>query len=115
MVQARRGVSIAKIRRMRIISFLTAVIIISCSGGDFNVEGKILNIKKGNEIGKFNYIDLKVEGKEVRFFSNNKDFKHYTFDHLISHQISGDTIKIYFEKKSDKNIILNIENHDHSH
>ena len=115
MVQARRGISITKNERMKIISLLTAILIISCSGGDFNVEGKILDIKKGNDLGKFDYIDLKVEGKDVRFFSNNKDFKHYTFDHLISHQISGDTIKIYFEKKSDKNIILNIENHDHSH
>ena len=50
---------------------------------------------------------------EVRFYSNNKNYGHYTYDHLISHQISGDVIEINYKNESGKNLINSIKNHDH--
>ena len=74
---------------------------------------RILNIEKGEKTGSFEFIDVSVKNKEVRFYSNNKNYGHYTYDHLISHQISGDFIEINYKNESGKNLIISIQNHDH--
>ena len=100
---------------MKKLIFIVALIIISCSNQEsFEfAEGKILNIEKGAKTGSFEFIDLNVKNKEVRFYSNNKNYGHYTYDHLISHQISGDFIEINYKNESGKNLIISIQNHDH--
>ena len=92
-----------------------AFLIISCSSQNaFEIaEGRIIYIEKGAKTGSFEFIDIRVENKEVRFFSDNKNFGHYTYDHLISHQISGDLIEINYNNESGKNFIISIEHHDH--
>ena len=96
--------------------FLIAfILLVSCSGSSFIAEGRILDIKKGDLLGDFEYIELNVNNEKIRFYSENKVFDHYTYNHLISHQLKGDYLEIYYEKKSQKNIILEIEKHDHSH
>jgi len=100
---------------MKKLIFIVALIIISCSNQEsFEfAEGKILNIEKGAKTGSFEFIDVNVKNKEVRFYSNNKNYGHYTYDHLISHQISGDFIEINYKNESGKNLIISIQNHDH--
>ena len=100
---------------MKKLIFIVALLIISCSNQDsFEVaEGRILNIEKGEKTGSFEFIDVSVKNKEVRFYSNNKNYGHYTYDHLISHQISGDFIEINYKNESGKNLIISIQNHDH--
>ena len=100
---------------MKKLIFIVALLIISCSNQEsFEfAEGKILNIEKGAKTGSFEFIDIRVENKEVRFFSNNKNFGHYTYDHLISHQIGGDHLQISYKIESGKNLIVSIEHHDH--
>ena len=100
---------------MKKLIFIVALLIISCSNQEsFEfAEGKILNIEKGAKTGSFEFIDVNVKNKEVRFYSNNKNYGHYTYDHLISHRISGDVIEINYKNESGKNLIISIENHDH--
>ena len=100
---------------MKKLIFVVALLIISCSNQEsFEVaEGRILNIEKGAKTGSFEFIDVSVKNKEVRFYSNNKNYGHYTYDHLISHQISGDFIEINYKNESGKNLIISIQNHDH--
>lgn len=100
---------------MKKLIFIVALLIISCSSQEsFEfAEGKILNIEKGAKTGSFEFIDVNVKNKEVRFYSNNKNYGHYTYDHLISHQISGDFIEINYKNESGKNLIISIQNHDH--
>ena len=100
---------------MKKLIFIVALLIISCSNQEsFEfAEGKILNIEKGAKTGSFEFIDVNVKNKEVRFYSNNKNYGHYTYDHLISHQISGDYIEINYKNQSGKNLIISIQNHDH--
>ena len=100
---------------MKKLFFILVFFIISCSSqNNFEIaEGRILNIEKGEKTGSFEFIDLNVKNKEVRFYSNNKNYGHYTFDHLISHQISGDFIEINYKNESGKNLIISIQNHDH--
>ena len=100
---------------MKKLIFIVALLIISCSNQEsFEVaKGRILNIEKGEKTGSFEFIDVSVKNKEVRFYSNNKNYGHYTYDHLISHQISGDFIKINYKNESGKNLIISIQNHDH--
>ena len=100
---------------MKKLIFIVALLIISCSNQEsFEIaEGRILNIEKGAKTGSFEFIDLSVKNKEVRFYSNNKNYGHYTYDHLISHQISGDIIEINYKNESGKNLIISIQNHDH--
>ena len=100
---------------MKKLIFIVALLIISCSNQEsFEfAEGKILNIEKGAKTGSFEFIDVNVKNKEVRFYSNNKNYGHYTYDHLISHQISGDVIEINYKNESGKNLIISIQNHDH--
>ena len=100
---------------MKKLIFIVALLIISCSNQEsFEIaEGRILNIEKGAKTGSFEFIDLSVKNKEVRFYSNNKNYGHYTYDHLISHQISGDVIEINYKNESGKNLINSIKNHDH--
>ena len=100
---------------MKKLIFIVALLIISCSNQDsFEIaEGRILNIEKGEKTGSFEFIDVSVKNKEVRFYSNNKNYGHYTYDHLISHQISGDVIEINYKNESGKNLINSIKNHDH--
>ena len=100
---------------MKKLIFIVALLIISCSNQEsFEfAEGKILNIEKGAKTGSFEFIDVNVKNKEVRFYSNNKNYGHYTYDHLISHQISGDIIEINYKNESGKNLIITIKNHDH--
>tara|TARA_B100001741_G_C16319819_1_gene489921 strand:+ start:109 stop:411 length:303 start_codon:yes stop_codon:yes gene_type:complete len=100
---------------MKKLIFIVALLIISCSNQEsFEfAEGKILNIEKGAKTGSFEFIDVNVKNKEVRFYSNNKNYGHYTYDHLISHQISGDFIEINYKNESGKNLIISIQNHDH--
>ena len=100
---------------MKKLIFIVALLIISCSNQEsFEIaEGKILNIEKGAKTGSFEFIDVSVKNKEVRFYSNNKNYGHYTYDHLISHQISGDVIEINYKNESGKNLINSIKNHDH--
>lgn len=100
---------------MKKLIFIVALLIISCSNQEsFEfAEGKILNIEKGAKTGSFEFIDVNVKNKEVRFYSNNKNYGHYTYDHLISHQISGDVIEINYKNESGKNLINSIKNHDH--
>ena len=95
--------------------FILAFLIISCSSQNaFEIaEGRIIYIEKGAKTGSFEFIDIRVENKEVRFFSNNKNFGHYTYDHLISHQIGGDNLQISYKIESGKNLILSIAHHDH--
>ena len=96
--------------------FLIAfILLVSCSGSSLIAEGRILDIKKGDLLGDFEYIELNVNNEKIRFYSENKVFDHYTYDHLISHHLNGDYLEINYEKKSQKNIILEIEKHDHSH
>ena len=99
---------------MKKLIFIVALLIISCSNQEsFEfAEGKILNIEKGAKTGSFEFIDVNVKNKEVRFYSNNKNYGHYTYDHLISHQISGDFIEINYKNESGKNLIISIKNHD---
>ena len=100
---------------MKKLIFMVALLIISCSNQEsFEVaEGRILNIERGAQTGSFEFIDVSVKNKEVRFYSNNKNYGHYTYDHLISHQISGDFIEINYKNESGKNLIISIQNHDH--
>ena len=100
---------------MKKLIFIVTLLIISCSNQEsFEfAEGKILNIEKGAKTGSFEFIDVNVKNKEVRFYSNNKNYGHYTYDHLISHQISGDFIEINYKNESGKNLINSIKNHDH--
>ena len=100
---------------MKKLIFIVALLIISCSYQEsFEIaEGRILNIEKGEKTGSFEFIDVSVKNKEVRFYSNNKNYGHYTYDHLISHQISGDVIEINYKNESGKNLINSIKNHDH--
>ena len=100
---------------MKKLIFIVTLLIISCSNQEsFEVaEGRILNIEKGEKTGSFEFIDVSVKNKEVRFYSNNKNYGHYTYDHLISHQISGDFIEINYKNESGKNLIISIQNHDH--
>ncbi|MEC8048205.1 MAG: hypothetical protein VX114_00470 [Chloroflexota bacterium] len=100
---------------MKKLIFIVALLIISCSNQEsFEfAEGKILNIEKGAKTGSFEFIDVNVKNKEVRFYSNNKNYGHYTYDHLISHQISGDFIEINYKNESGKNLIISFQNHDH--
>ena len=100
---------------MKKLIFIVALLIISCSNQEsFEIaEGRILNIEKGEKTGSFEFIDVSVKNKEVRFYSNNKNYGHYTYDHLISHQISGDLIEINYKNESGKNLIISIQNHDH--
>ena len=100
---------------MKKLIFIVALLIISCSNQEsFEIaEGRILNIEKGEKTGSFEFIDVSVKNKEVRFYSNNKNYSHYTYDHLISHQISGDFIEINYKNESGKNLINSIKNHDH--
>ena len=100
---------------MKKLIFIVALLIISCSNQEsFEVaEGRILNIEKGAKTGSFEFIDVNVKNKEVRFYSNNKNYGHYTYYHLISHQISGDFIEIKYKNESGKNLIISIQNHDH--
>ena len=100
---------------MKKLIFIVALLIISCSNQEsFEIaEGRILNIEKGEKTGSFEFIDVSVKNKEVRFYSNNKNYGHYTYDHLISHQISGDFIEINYKNESGKNLIISIQNHDH--
>tara|TARA_Y100000816_G_scaffold136716_1_gene96721 strand:+ start:63 stop:365 length:303 start_codon:yes stop_codon:yes gene_type:complete len=100
---------------MKKLIFIVALLIISCSNQEsFEIaEGRILNIEKGAKTGSFEFIDVSVKNKEVRFYSNNKNYGHYTYDHLISHQISGDVIEINYKNESGKNLINSIKNHDH--
>jgi len=100
---------------MKKLIFIVALLIISCSNQEsFEIaEGRILNIEKGAKTGSFEFIDVSVKNKEVRFYSNNKNYGHYTYDHLISHQISGDFIEINYKNESGKNLINSIKNHDH--
>ena len=100
---------------MKKLIFIVALLIISCSNQEsFEIaEGRILNIEKGEKTGSFEFIDVSVKNKEVRFYSNNKNYGHYTYDHLISHQISGDVIEINYKNESGKNLIISIQNHDH--
>jgi len=100
---------------MKKLIFIVALLIISCSNQEsFEVaQGRILNIEKGEKTGSFEFIDVSVKNKEVRFYSNNKNYGHYTYDHLISHQISGDFIEINYKNESGKNLIISIQNHDH--
>ena len=100
---------------MKKLIFIVALLIISCSNQDsFEIaEGRILNIEKGEKTGSFEFIDVSVKNKEVRFYSNNKNYGHYTYDHLISHQISGDFIEINYKNESGKNLIISFQNHDH--
>ncbi len=100
---------------MKKLFFIVALLIISCSNQEsFEVaQGRILNIEKGEKTGSFEFIDVSVKNKEVRFYSNNKNYGHYTYDHLISHQISGDFIEINYKNESGKNLIISIQNHDH--
>ena len=71
---------------MKKLIFIVALLIISCSNQEsFEIaEGRILNIEKGAKTGSFEFIDVNVKNKEVRFYSNNKNYGHYTYDHLIS-------------------------------
>ena len=70
--------------------FLIAfILLVSCSGSSFIAEGRILDIKKGDLLGDFEYIELNVNNEKIRFYSENKVFDHYTYDHLISHQLNG--------------------------
>ena len=100
---------------MKKLIFIVALLIISCSNQEsFELaEGRILNIEKGAKTGSFEFIDIRVENKDVRFFSDNKNFGHYTYDHLISHQIGGDHLQISYKLESGKNLILSIAHHDH--
>ena len=100
---------------MKKLIFIVALLIISCSNQEsFEIaEGRRLNIEKGEKTGSFEFIDVSVKNKEVRFYSNNKNYGHYTYDHLISHQISGDVIEINYKNESGKNLINSIKNHDH--
>ena len=100
---------------MKKLIFIVALLIISCSNQEsFEIaEGRILNIEKGAKTGSFEFIDVSVKNKEVRFYSNNKNYGHYTYDDLISHQISGDVIEINYKNESGKNLINSIKNHDH--
>ena len=100
---------------MKKLIFIVALLIISCSNQEsFEfAEGRILNIEKGAKTGSFEFIDVSVKNKEVRFYSNNKNYGHYTYDHLISHQISGDVIENNYKNESGKNLINSIKNHDH--
>ena len=100
---------------MKKLIFIVALLIISCSNQEsFEfAEGKILNIEKGAKTGSFEFIDIRVENKDVRFFSDNKNFGHYTYDHLISHQIGGDHLQISYKIESGKNLIVSIAHHDH--
>ena len=60
---------------MKKLIFIVALLIISCSNQEsFEfAEGKILNIEKGAKTGSFEFIDVNVKNKEVRFYSNHDD------------------------------------------
>ena len=100
---------------MKKLFFILAFLIISCSSQNaFEItEGRIIYIEKGTKTGSFEFIDIRVENKDIRFFSDNKNFGHYTYDHLISHQIGGDHLQISYKIESGKNLIVSIEHHDH--
>ena len=77
--------------------FLIAfILLVSCSGSSLIAEGRILDIKKGDLLGDFEYIELNVNNEKIRFYSDNKVFDHYTYDHLISHQLNGDYFQHYY-------------------
>ena len=76
-------------------------------------------ISKGDAFGEFDeLIILDSSGKEMKFSSNGEIFNHYSYSHLLTHQLSGDILEIIYKKSSKKNIIKSIrhpkhDSHDH--
>ena len=74
---------------MKKLFFILACLIISCSSQNaFEItEGRIIYIEKGAKTGSFEFIDIRVENKEVRFFSDNKISKSYLEFSLLKKSI----------------------------
>ncbi len=90
------------------------LLIIACSGSIQSVEGTISGLKKGDNIGDFIYIEIESKsGKKEKLYSNGKSFGHYTYDHLVSHQLSNDKLKIDYSVDSGKKLIESIHEHNH--
>ena len=92
------------------------LLVISCSDSSGNIEGTISDIKKGDGIGEFIYIEIQSDdGKKEKLYTNGKNFGHYTYDHLISHQLSNDRLEVNYVFDSEVKIIESINKHEHSH
>ena len=88
----------------------------SCSSSERKIEGIILDIKKGGTIGEFIYIEIESDSGNIeKLYSNGNNFGHYTYDHLISHQLSSDRLEIKYIVDSDVKVIKSISKHNHSH
>ena len=100
----------------KIFFFISMCLIVACSGSIGSVEGIITDLKKADNIGDFIYIEIESRnGKKEKLYSNGKSFSHYTYDHLVSHQLSNDKLKIDYSVDSGKKIIESIHEHNHSH
>ena len=93
----------------------TLTIVSSCDSSNNNTfAGKISSISKGDAFGEFDELLLfDSSGKEMKFSSNEEIFNHYSYSHLLSHQISGDILEIIYKKSSKKNIIESIRHQKH--
>ena len=92
----------------------TLIIISSCVSSSNSFIGKISFISKGDAFGEFDeLIILDSSGIEMKFSSNGKIFNHYSYSHLLSHQLSGDTLEIIYKKSSKKNILESIRHQKH--
>jgi hypothetical protein len=101
---------------MKKIFIFISFLVISCSDSSGSIEGAISDIKKGDDIGEFIYIEIQSDdGKKEKLYSKGKNFDHYTYDHLISHQLSNDRLEINYVFDSEIKVIESISKHKHSH
>tara|TARA_B100001996_G_C18407832_1_gene495668 strand:+ start:286 stop:591 length:306 start_codon:yes stop_codon:yes gene_type:complete len=101
---------------MKKIFIFISLLVISCSDSSGNIEGIISDIKKGDDIGEFIYIEIQTDdGEKEKLYASGKNFGHYTYDHLISHQLSNDILEINYVFDSEIKVIKSISKHEHSH
>jgi len=102
--------------RNKLTFLILSVIFISCGSGYATFDGKIASVSQGKNFGEFISITLRSDDGEVKeFFNDGHQSVHYTYSHLISHQLSGDTLEITFSDSGNQNIIKEITHHGHDH
>tara|TARA_B100001105_G_C22379852_1_gene439138 strand:- start:135 stop:431 length:297 start_codon:yes stop_codon:yes gene_type:complete len=95
---------------------ILSVIFISCGSGYATFEGKIASVSQGKNFGEFISIKIKSADGEVKeFFNAGHQSIRYTYSHLVSHQLSGDTLEITFSDSNGQDIIKEITHHGHDH
>jgi hypothetical protein len=87
-------------------------LILGCFSDSLEVTGLIISVES-KELNKLNKLTLKdLDGKIWIFNGDNKSFPHFTSHHLKEHQVSGHSVNIKYEKKSEKLLLISIEDAD---